>query len=210
MRRLDSMDKIVSPVVPQPGAWVKRPVQFNRSNSISSRGHRNSAKKDGTGTEVKMPQFKDKNKAYQYGNYNRYYGYRNPNHEVDPRLKCFTQYRHLFLGKDILDIGCNIGHITLSVARDFGAKSIVGLDIDKKLIGIARKNIRHYVNCSDSPRGDQDTQTNPEGQGDKFFPISMPILYGPVDVPGMNAENKQGKGFPNNVTFIQVCTCLVI
>lgn len=132
----------------------------------------------------------------------RYYGYRNPNHDVDPRLKCFAQYRHLFFGKDILDIGCNIGHITLTVARDFGAKSIVGLDIDKKLIGIARKNIRHYVNCSDSPRNEEETQSD-ESRGDKFFPISMPILYGPVDVPGIRSENK-GKGFPHNVTFVQV------
>lgn len=122
-RRLDAMDKIVSPVVPQPGTrWVKRPPLYGRAH-----------RKNGNGE--KMPQFKPKNTQYQYGNYNRYYGYRNPNREVDPRLKLFAEYPLLFHERDILDIGCNIGHITLSIARDFGAKSVVGLDIDKKLIG---------------------------------------------------------------------------
>lgn len=119
---------------------------------------------------------------------------------MDPRLRIFANYRHLFEGKDILDIGCNIGHITLSIARDFGAKSIVGLDIDKKLIAIARKNVRHYVNCGDSPRPDEDDLKRGT---DKCFPISMPILYGPVDIPGMSTE-KKGRGFPHNVTFVQV------
>lgn len=137
VRRFESMDKIVSPVVPQPGAWLKRPVQFNRAGP-SGRGPHNrvAPKKEDAGAELKLPQFKEKNKAYQFGNYNRYYGYRNPHHDVDPRLRCFANYRNIFVGKDILDIGCNIGHITLTVARDFGAKSVVGLDIDKKLIGM--------------------------------------------------------------------------
>ncbi|GLV35998.1 uncharacterized protein CBL_09784 [Carabus blaptoides fortunei] len=204
IRRLDSMDKIVSPVVPQPGAWLKRALQFNRNHQGPSNRGQNcrpsglKAKENGG----KVPQFRDKNKAYQYGNYNRYYGYRNPNHEVDSRLRCFAAHRHIFEGKDILDIGCNIGHITLSIARDFGAKSVVGIDIDKKLIGIARKNVRHYVNCNDSPRDESECSSRPD-KSDKCFPISMPILYGPVDVPGMQNDEVRGQGFPHNVTFVQ-------
>lgn len=45
----------------------------------------------------------------------RYYGYRNPSSEPDLRLKCFSEYPELFRDRDVLDIGCNVGHITLSV-----------------------------------------------------------------------------------------------
>jgi 7SK snRNA methylphosphate capping enzyme len=124
----------------------------------------------------------------------------------------------LFQDKDILDIGCNTGHITLIVARDFKARSVVGLDIDKKLIAIARKNVRHYVNYADSPPNDEPGGAagggvggsdggGPEQSSDsKFFPISLPILYGPVDIPGINhgQSPSASKKFPHNVTFVQV------
>lgn len=139
----------------------------------------------------------------------RYYGYRNPQNELDPRLRCFYHHRHLFEGKDILDIGCNIGHITLSIARDFRARSIVGMDIDKNLISIARKNIKHYV-LSDVPKEEgppvevKSRSRKKSTGGSEFYPISMPILYGPIDIPGYTNEKKLEQGFPNNVTFVQV------
>ncbi|XP_068896642.1 probable RNA methyltransferase Y17G7B.18 isoform X3 [Tenebrio molitor] len=165
-----AMDKIVSPVVPQPGAWVKR------SNAKNSKPRHNKA------TVEDMPQFKEKNRQFQYGNYNRYYGYRNPHNEIDHRLKVFFHHRDLFEGKDILDIGCNIGHVTLSVARDFGAKNVTGIDIDPKLIAIARKNVRHYVINSDSPKPN-------EGDGG--------------EVPKKKSFNdaQSGRDFPKNVVF---------
>lgn len=63
VRRLDSMDKIVSPVIPQPGAW-KRPPNFIRNGKLNNRVKQSTAPE-------KMPTFNDKNKKYQYGNYNR-------------------------------------------------------------------------------------------------------------------------------------------
>lgn len=198
------MDKIVSPVVPQPGAWLKR---TNSRNGIKHhRPPRNPNK------EEKAPVFKDRNKQFQFGNYNRYYGYRNPQNEIDPRLKCFSHHRHLFENKDILDIGCNIGHITLSIARDFRAKSVVGIDIDKNLIGIARKNVKHYV-ISASPRNEVNVSKSSKCSSEvkrgrkkssEFYPISMPILYGPIDIPGFSNDQNTRKGFPHNVTFVQV------
>lgn len=141
----------------------------------------------------------------------RYYGYRNPQHEVDIRLKYFEKRKELFQDKDVLDIGCNIGHVTLIVARDFRARSVVGLDIDRKLIAIARKNVRHYVNYADSPPNDEPEpgggSCGQEQASDlKFFPISMPIVYGPVDIPGIShgQSPSASKKFPHNVTFIQV------
>ena len=41
------------------------------------------------------------------GNYNRYYGYRNPGQQEDPRIKHFKA--EWFEEKRVLDIGCNIG-----------------------------------------------------------------------------------------------------
>jgi 7SK snRNA methylphosphate capping enzyme len=131
----------------------------------------------------------------------RYYGYRNPHNEIDHRLKVFFHHRDLFEGKDILDIGCNIGHVTLSVARDFGAKNVTGIDIDPKLIAIARKNVRHYVINSDSPKPNEgDGGEVPKKKSSEFFPISMPILYGSIDIPGFN-DAQSGRDFPKNVVF---------
>ncbi|XP_066584215.1 7SK snRNA methylphosphate capping enzyme-like [Prorops nasuta] len=186
LRKVEVKDKIVSPVIPQPGAWKSRPQ------------HRPSQDKK---KKQPMPNFKEKNARYQYGNYNRYYGYRNPHHEVDTRLRVFAQRKELFFGKDVLDIGCNIGHITLSVARDFLARTVTGIDIDRTLISIARQNVKHYVNCVQSPASNDDTVDLRDSDAN-FFPMSMPINYGPVDVPGFT-KNKKHKSFPYNVTFVQ-------
>ncbi|KAK7790249.1 hypothetical protein R5R35_001050 [Gryllus longicercus] len=206
-RKFDLKDKIVSPVIPQPGAWKRQPHghrgggnmghgagdgRFNRFRP----GGRHRPKIPGLNI-AQTPKFQEKNVKFQYGNYNRYYGYRNPAHELDPRLKYFLQRREIFYDKDVLDIGCNIGHVTLTIARDFGAKSVVGLDIDRSLVDIARVNVRHYVNYADSPSN--------EGASAKFFPISMPILYGPVDIPGITKSDSPSghKKFPHNVSFVQ-------
>ncbi len=48
----------------------------------------------------------------------------------------------------MLDIGCNVGYLTLAIAKDFQPSHILGVDIDESLVGVARKNIRHY--CDES------------------------------------------------------------
>lgn len=123
----------------------------------------------------------------------------------------FSHHAYLFENKDILDIGCNIGHITLCVARDFRAKTVTGIDIDPKLISIARKNVKHYVKTDESPPQLEDLAIERSGlnknknvKSSEFFPISMPIIYGAIDVPGFHDASNKGKGFPNNVTFKQV------
>lgn len=173
--RKADLDKIVSPVIPQPGAWG------------DPRGHRFRPPQRLTpniNKEQATPKFKEHNTKFQYGNYNRYYGYRNANQECDVRLRVLHRWQELFVGKEVLDVGCNVGHVTLAIARDFGPSKVVGVDIDRNLIKAARTNVRHYVNC---------------GRKDKFFPVSMPIVYGPVDVPGVSSD----KTFPHNVSFIQ-------
>ncbi len=88
-------------------------------------------------------EFKTKNEKFQYGNYNQYYGYRNPGNIEDLRLQYFKSV--WFEDKEVLDIGCNIGHITISIGKNFSPLKVVGIDIDKKLIQIANKNIKHYM-----------------------------------------------------------------
>ncbi|XP_017287495.1 7SK snRNA methylphosphate capping enzyme [Kryptolebias marmoratus] len=88
-------------------------------------------------------QAKEHQKKFQYGNYNKYYGYRNPGSSEDPRIHVLRQ--EWFEGKDVLDLGCNSGHLTLYIAKMFRPARILGLDIDGGLIHAARKNIRHYL-----------------------------------------------------------------
>lgn len=69
--------------------------------------------------------------------------------------------------------------------------------------------MKHYVKTEDSPpqldrTGDGGIASNSGTKSSEFFPISMPILYGAIDVPGFHDTRNKGKGFPNNVTFKQV------
>lgn len=48
----------------------------------------------------------------------------------------------------------------------------------------------------------QETEDNLEQNPDVFFPISMPIVYGGIDIPGI--PSKLSKQFPHNVSFVQV------
>ena len=128
--------------------------------------------------------FNEKAKKFCYGNYSKYYGYRNPDQEKDVRLQYLDST--MFAGKDVLDLGCNIGHITLTVAKEFEPKKIVGVDIDGNLINVARKNIRRYLSKEKSTK----------------FPVSMQVCYGPLFGHGSNDTK-----FPNNVIFRKVSTC---
>lgn len=123
---------------------------------------------------------------FVYGNYNRYYGYRNPDVEQDVRLNSLRP--EWFAGKDILDIGCNVGHITLAIACDFRPRKIVGMDIDGRLIAAARKNIRYYL-----------TKTTIKTD---MYPLSVKLNYGPMVVPAVG--ELQSPKFPNNIFFLQV------
>lgn len=78
---------------------------------------------------------------YIYGNYNRYYGYRNSNVAEDVRIVAFRTCPEYFEGKEMLDIGCNDGAVTMTVAKELRPKFITGLDIDKDLVGAARKHL---------------------------------------------------------------------
>ncbi|KAK9502182.1 hypothetical protein O3M35_012763 [Rhynocoris fuscipes] len=186
-RKFDNKDKIVSPVVPQPGAWQDRHHHVRRKQSLPAAG----GPQITAGSNIQMPKFKEANKRFQYGNYHSYYGYRNA-HEEDARLRLICQRLGVtfFQGKDVLDVGCNSGLLTTSVARDLGAKHVVGIDIDKTLINVAKSSLKRYAQAM-------------KHKSDKFkqgeiFPLSMPVVYGSLNIPGV-----KDSPFPRNISFIQ-------
>lgn len=52
-----------------------------------------------------------------------------------------------FKGKEVLDIGCNRGHITYAIAKLFSPNFILGIDIDPKIIHSAMKDLRAQIGC---------------------------------------------------------------
>ncbi|OZC11964.1 hypothetical protein X798_01145 [Onchocerca flexuosa] len=125
---------------------------------------------------------KKDNQRFRYGNYTRYYGNRiEKGSGHDPRMKVLK--KEWFEKKSVLDIGCNVGYLTLSIAKEYQPRNIVGIDIDAHLVGVARKNIRHYC--------DKDV---PIVGG---FPASFAQRYGPVSAPPTTFSIK----FPDNIWF---------
>ncbi|KAJ6232008.1 7sk snRNA methylphosphate capping enzyme [Anaeramoeba flamelloides] len=101
------------------------------------------------------------NNFYKYGNYPRYYGYRETNYtQLDLRIQELSKQMlkpcsgsqsiceeslpilHFFQDKRCLDIGCNSGRLTLQIGYNFKVKSMLGVDIDDKLIRSARNEKR--------------------------------------------------------------------
>ncbi|KAF7236771.1 7SK snRNA methylphosphate capping enzyme, partial [Varanus komodoensis] len=142
-------------------------------------------------------------RKFQYGNYCKYYGYRNPTCE-DPRLRVMKP--EWFQGKEVLDVGCNVGHLTLSVAKKWGPARMVGVDIDGGLIHSARQNIRHYLSEElqeqqpPPPKGSAEEGARPAR---KTFPASLMASRGPIAAPRVPQEGVDATVFPNNVIFVK-------
>lgn len=143
---------------------------------------------------VKKINFRAGNAQYKYGNYSRYYGYRCSNKFSDGRMQCFNKM--WFKDKDVLDVGCNSGQLTLLIARDFSPRKIVGVDIDEKLISAARSNIRHYAT---SLKRISPTKTMPTSAN--TYPKSFSSEYGSLTGPPLETGTGDSASFPNNVFF---------
>ncbi|XP_046579619.1 LOW QUALITY PROTEIN: 7SK snRNA methylphosphate capping enzyme-like [Haliotis rubra] len=204
-------NKIVSPVIPQASPKIRRrrktisescnisETTFDASRALfctsspepkltppKKTKRQFSNPKSSSFSKTKSPVKFAKKSKFIYGNYNRYYGYRNPSAEQDHRMINFES--EWFETKDVLDIGCNVGHLTLAIARDYHPRKIIGMDIDANLIKIARKNIRYYLaSCS--------TDTTK-------FATSSSVNYGPMAAPPLGKEHEFPQ-FPNNLMFMQ-------
>ncbi|GFP82274.1 probable RNA methyltransferase at5g51130 [Phtheirospermum japonicum] len=93
------------------------------------------------------PKKKNRKEVAIFGNYRNYYGYRvGQDLDEDPRLKMMK--KEWFEGKDCLDIGCNSGLMTISLAKKFGCRSILGIDIDGARIEDAHWTLRKVIKTS--------------------------------------------------------------
>ncbi|XP_071754272.2 7SK snRNA methylphosphate capping enzyme [Centroberyx gerrardi] len=130
----------------KPGAGDRTCGAAGASRNSQSFHTPRSGPRAGPGGRQQQPvnqQKKEERKKFQYGNYDKYYGYRNPGTSEDPRVRVLRP--EWFQGKDVLDLGCNSGHLTLYIAKMLRPARILGLDIDSGLVHAARKNIRHYL-----------------------------------------------------------------
>jgi len=123
---------------------------------------------------------KTKRDIFPYGNYDRYYGYR----QVivagcDGRVSVLKQ--PMLKDKLCLDIGCNIGKVTFDIARKFAPKKITGIDIDASLVKRAQ----------DSLDAKQKKVNQLVGELIAEYPVSCPQAYGPLSPI-----------FPKNVEFL--------
>lgn len=151
--------------------------------------------------------FKKQQLKFQYGNYCKYYGYRNPSCE-DMRLRVLKP--EWFQGRDVLDLGCNVGHLTLSIACKWGPARMVGLDIDPRLIHSARQNIRHYLSeelrlqaqTSEGDPGTEGEEGTTTVRKRSCFPASLTASRGPIAAPHLPLDGADTSVFPNNVIFV--------
>ncbi|XP_048372923.1 7SK snRNA methylphosphate capping enzyme [Sphaerodactylus townsendi] len=137
-------------------------------------------------------------RKFQYGNYCKYYGYRNPDCE-DSRLRAMRP--EWFQGKEVLDVGCNVGHLTLTVAKKWAPRRMVGVDIDGALIHSARQNIRHYL--SEEIQEQQQQGGGGASLAKKTFPVSLTASRGPIAAPRVPQDGSDAAVFPNNVIFVK-------
>ncbi|GAB2292321.1 hypothetical protein Dimus_026568 [Dionaea muscipula] len=109
-------------------------------------------KEEGDGSVGKKRKHKE---VFPYGNYRSYYGYRvGKGMEEDLRFQVLKE--EWFKGKDCLDIGCNSGLLTISIAKKFHCKTILGIDIDHERIKDARQNLQKFSRKEKVGNGNKD------------------------------------------------------
>ena len=85
-------------------------------------------------------------KNYIFGNYsNFYYNRYLDNFKENIQSQISSTW---FKDKVCLDIGCNIGTLTMRIAQEFKPKMIIGIDIDHKLIRAGLQNSKQFMRNS--------------------------------------------------------------
>uniref|UniRef100_A0A8C8RII4 RNA methyltransferase n=1 Tax=Pelusios castaneus TaxID=367368 RepID=A0A8C8RII4_9SAUR len=182
------------------------PLAPGGSKGGAQLGKTSPEKGKGAGRHQQVPPSKRRrqHRKFQYGNYCKYYGYRNPNCE-DGRLRVMKP--EWFQGKEVLDLGCNVGHLTLSIAKKWKPARVVGLDIDGSLIHSARQNIRHYLSEEIQQQQQEAEDEAAEGSGPKrkrsCFPASLTASRGPIAAPRVPQDGEDVTDFPNNIIFVR-------
>jgi hypothetical protein len=184
----------ISPVAPRKPSTSVDESKASETGSVAETSSKNETGDQAEESELKIEEAKpvfQKPSHCQYGNHNRYYGFESLNKNMDVRLKIFQKNIHLFKNKDVLDIGCNCGLLTLAIAKNFSPKSITGIDIDRKLINIARSKLRKYVNVPDRIiNPDLSCDATKFRHRTECFPISFPICYGNMSLALKQMQKK--------------------
>ncbi|XLS95349.1 hypothetical protein HN51_071357 [Arachis hypogaea] len=111
----------------------------------------------------------------QYGNFRGYYEHRNEEGpEEDPRLELLR--KEWFEDKECLDIGCNDGTLTISIAKMFRCRSILAIDIDPELVEQANLNLRDsylLMQMGGSSENNSDAAASPEKEVTPSEPSSL-------------------------------------
>ncbi|CAF0845342.1 unnamed protein product [Rotaria sordida] len=126
----------------------------------------------------------------RYGNFQGYYGYRQPNH--DQRLQYLE--RDWFHNKQVLDVGCHTGHVTFYVAEHFQPDQIVGVDIDQQLIQQARHQLWNRIQTANNNNNNNNSNTTDNSNQNKRYPFNLRfqqenfVLDNDVDLANIRAE----------------------
>jgi len=106
-----------------------------------------------------------------------------------------------------------VGYVTLAIAKEFHPAHILGIDIDDKLVGVARKNIRHYCDESVKLVGKYPATYTSEHHRSKEFATTGRIRFmeedaenGDEAVEGekpTTSSDKVQSPFPDNVWFLR-------
>ncbi|KAL7239939.1 hypothetical protein ACSBR2_005743 [Camellia fascicularis] len=135
-----------------------------------------------------------------FGNYRNYYGYRvGQDLEEDPRLKVLK--KEWFEGKDCLDIGCNNGTITITIAKNFGCQSILGVDIDGDRVQDAYWNLRRTVKTNTHKIPPKTSKLEDAGGVNGVRNSVTNLESEETRESLMNCSSLQGKDLLNIVTF---------
>ena len=129
----------------------------------------------------------------------------------DPRLALLPT--PFFVGKTVLDVGCNEGWVTCEIGRSsarspptahpllahaWGARRVVGVDIDDTLVRAAWKHRRTLWSLQSpqpQPHPSKRIRLDQEPDLSDYFPMSCEQSHGPLPIPAAS------DAFPHNVAF---------
>jgi len=131
--------------VPAHGSLVTKPLAAAEDTPSAKRPE--DPARNCEAASVKGPSAWKKGKPlYAHGNYGSYYSYRHSPEDVqgDRRLVALSErFGNDFLkDKEVLDIGCNSGLVSISAACHFSARRVLGMDLDSGLIEAAEEHLR--------------------------------------------------------------------
>ncbi|KAG2358256.1 Bin3-domain-containing protein [Suillus spraguei] len=153
-----------------------------------------------------MPAHADSQAVPIYGNYHGYYSKRPFIH--DSRLALLPT--EFFVGKRVLDVGCNEGWVTCEIGQLRGAHQVIGVDIDETIIRAAWKRRRTVWSLQSPEAGNIFEESFPppkrqrllsdatttDSNAHNYFPASCEHSYGPLPIPDRTCG-----AFPHNITF---------